>query len=620
MSDLGFPLKDLARRRFQTGLTVAGLILCTATTVFLVALGESLGFEISLVTGERLTTGFSIIFSRFILVVNILNFLAGALITSFLVSLNMADRMQDLGVMRAAGCLTNVAFGYFLTELSIVILAGCGVGALLGILSHFISVVLLNALGFPIPQKPLNLWIILLIFLAFALFSHLFGVRPIRRALRVKPAEALSPLFQFGTASEAVGPAFSRFGFTFKIAYRSVTRRRSLTLQALICLSVVLTLTTTTVAGGIIANETTRSYVERAVGRDIILVGHQDMCEQYVKLLSRFFEAQQPMEQIDYLNPKYLISESLIWRLENNVSGVLTVDQRLILEAKVYELQGIIVDPKEPNKYIQIGDSRSAEAIIVGVNPKSLINDWLILGEKFNETDLDSVILGDTLALNTFNLPQKQGIKFLGKTYAIAGVCLDPLNNGEVVYAPLKALTGTKEKRCNILLLKVQSSNPSGVISQIEETISGTELRVVELNQVLNRHLGFLNSLWSTAMTLPLLSLVMATICLLSYLMLSIAGQRREFGIMRALGAKPKVIGKMVFTQALLLVLTSGAIGISTGALITSTFLIPESLISPYTLLLVTLGLTGTLTLLSITSLYPALKATKEPIAKVISQ
>ncbi len=619
MSDLGFPLKDLARRRFQTGLTVAGLILCTATTVFLVAFGESLGFQISLVTGERLTTGFSIIFSRFILVVSVLNFLAGVLITSFLVSLNMAERMQDLGVMRATGCLTNVAFGYFLTELSIMVLAGCGAGVLLGILAYFVSGILLNALGFSIPQKPLDLWTILLIFLAFALASHLLGIRPIRRALKVKPAEALSPLFQFGTVSEAMGPAFSRFGFTFKIAYRGVTRSRSVTLQALICLSVVLTLTTTTVAGGIIANETTRSYVERAVGRDIILVGHQDMVGQYVKLLSRFFEAQQ-MEQINYSDPKYFISDSLIWKLENNVSGVLTVDQRLILKAKVYELQGIIIDPEEPNKYITIGDSRSAEALILGVDPKSLINDWLILGEKFNETDLDSVILGDTLALNIFDIPQKQSIKFLDKTYGIIGVCLDPLNNGEVVYAPLKALTGTSENHCNILLLKIQSSNPSEVISKIEAVISGTELKVVELNQVLNRHLGFLNSLWSTVMTLPLLSLVTATICLLSYMMLSMTGQRREFGIMRALGAKTKVIAKMVFTQALLLVLASGALGITTGALITSMFLIPEALISPYTLLLVALGLAAALTLLSITSLYPALKATKEPIAKVISQ
>jgi len=611
MSDLGFPLKDLARRRFQTILTMVGLILCTATTVFLVTFGGSLGFQVSLVTGEKLTSGFSYIFSLFIVIISFLNFLAGVLVTSFLVSTTMSERIRDIGIMKATGCSANSAFSYFLTELSIIIFTSCAAGALLGILARFICISLLNILGFSISQKPVNLWVILLIFVAFALASHILGVRPIRKAIKVKPAEALSPLFQLGTTSGPKGPASSKLGLTFKVAYRSLMRRRSATIQAIICLSVVLALTTVTVAGGMVANQTTQGYVERAIGRDVILVGHPNITRQYVDFLSQFFEAK-PMEQINYSSPEYRISEPLISKL-NSTIGV-HVDPRLILEADVTEVQGTI--PIEDPPYILfIGDRRHAQALIIGVDPKQVINDWLIVGRVLNSADVHSAVIGDSLAYEKFDNAMKQSAFILGNKTEIVGVCLDPLNKGYVVYMPIKALS--EQPNYNLLFLKVEPSKRSEIIAEIREE---TGWEPYELNEVLDKHLTFLNRIWSLVMVLPLSSLVTATLCLLSYMMLSITGQQRELGIMRALGAKPKTIMKTIFTQALLIVLASGAIGITVGFAVTWLFLIPEAVVSLTTLASVIEWLVLALSLICLTSLYPALRATKKSIAGVISQ
>ena len=104
MSKVPFPLKDLTRRKFQTGLTILGLTLCTATTLFLVVFGNDIGFEVVLIAvGGRLTSGFLNVLSRFILVVSLLNILAGALVTSFLVYMAMSERIRDMGVMKAVG-------------------------------------------------------------------------------------------------------------------------------------------------------------------------------------------------------------------------------------------------------------------------------------------------------------------------------------------------------------------------------------------------------------------------------------------------------------------------------------------------------------------------------------
>jgi len=617
MSEIAFPIKDLTRRKFQTGLTILGLTICMSATLFLVIFGSNLGFEIAFLSlGGRLTSGFFNIFSRFILVVGLLNILAGAFITSFLVYLTMSERVRDIGVMKAAGCLSGSILGYFITELSILIFLSCIAGTIFGIGAYYLSINLLNVLGFSVSQV-LSLWAVVLIFLVLILVSHIFGALPIIKAAKVKPAEALSPLYSLGTTFELGRAVPSKLGFTLKVAYRNLVRRKSATRQAIICLAVVLTLTTVTIAGGMIANQTTTNYVERAIGRDIVLVGHPNLTERYVNVLSQFFEDKE-MESIDYLDPRYNISESLVSEL-SNISGVLKADPRLVLETTVYEVQGVIIDPEEPNQYILVGDDRFGEALVVGVQPERVVNEWLIFGRVLNETDVYSAVIGDSLALEMFSDPQKQAISVSEENFEIAGVCLDTLNNGKVVYIPLKALsTELGQPGYNLLFLKINSSESSQVLAEIEKELSGKNLKVVELNEILGKHVNFLNHIWSFVMFLPLFSLATATLCLLSYLMLSIAGQQREFGIMRALGAKPRSIMKIIFTQALLITLISGAIGISVGLFVTFVFLIPEPVISQNTILSVAGWLLLTLGILCLSSLYPAMKTVKKSVVSAI--
>jgi len=609
------------RRKFQTGLTMVGLTICTAATVFLILFGENVGFEIALVTGGKLTTGFSNVFSRFIFMVTLLNILVGALVTSFLVYLSMSERVRDVGIMKATGCLANIAFGYFLTELSIIVFTSCVLGTVIGVLAQSACISVLNTMGFSLSQRPINLWVILLIFFIFVVASHILGSQPIIKAIRVKPAEALSPLYSFGTTLGELGkPASSKLGFTLKVAYRALMRRKSATRRAIICLAAVLTLTTVTIAGGIIASQTTQSYVERAVSRDIVIVGHSDLTRQYVNLLSQFFEAKET-ESIDYLDSRYRISESLVSEL-SAISGVLKADPRLVLEANVSEVPGVIIDPEEPDQYILVGDHHSGEALVLGVQPERVINEWFVSGRVLNETDVYSAVIGDSLALEMFADPEKQAISVLEEDFGIAGVCLDPLNNGNVVYVPLNALSTLVDGQSNynFLFLKIDPSKRLQVLAEIQDKVSGTMLEPLELNEILGKHLDFLGYIWSFVMFLPLFSLATATLCLLSYMMLSVTGQQREFGIMRALGAKPNTILKIVFTEALIVTLISGAIGVFIGLFFTFVFLIPEPIISHFTLFSVAGWLLLALSFLCLSSLYPAVKVVKKSIVGALSQ
>jgi ABC-type antimicrobial peptide transport system permease subunit len=622
MSSLAFPIKDLVRRKFQTCLTMLGLIINVATMVFLITFGENVGFEIvevALITEGKLTMGFSYVFALFIVIIVFLSFLAGVLITSFLMSVAMSERVRDVGIMKATGCLTDLVFGYFVIELLILILISCLIGTLAGVFASSAFINLLNTWGFSISQKPLNAWILFFIFSAFALSSFFFGSRTIGKAIRVKAGEALSPHFSLGLSFQSKEFLPSKFGFTFKMASRSLMRRKSATRQAIICLSVVLTLTTLALAGGFIAKQTTQNYAERAIGRDVIVVGHSSVNKQYVNLLSRFFETR-TMDPVDFLNPELAISPSLVSKMRT-IPGVVKVDPRLVLETTVYEIPGIIIDPEEPDYYFTIGDHRSSEALVLGVEPENILNEWFMIGRTLNKTDTRSAILGDSLALRIFTNPRKQSIKIFEQNFDIVGVCLDPLNNGNVVYVPLETLSKAVESpKFNILFIKIDSTRRSQVLNEITGEISGTELEILELNGILEKHLSFLGYVWSLVIFLPLSSLVTAILCLLGYRVLSIAGQKRDFGIMRALGAKPLTIVKLMVAESFLLLLIGGAIGIFTGFFVSFAFLIPEPVITNDVLFSIVSWLLLALGLICLSSLYPAIKTIKEPLPQAMSK
>ncbi len=622
MSEISFPIKDLARRKTQTALTILGLTISIAATLFLVIFGGSLGFEIAyLIMGGKLTCGFYNIFFQFIIIVSLLNLITGPIITSFLIHLTMSGRMRDIGVMKASGCLSGSITTYFVTELSLLVILSSITGIISGVAAYYVSTSFLNASGFSISQT-LNIGAILFVSIILIIFSHIFGALPILKAAKAKPTEAMSPIYQLGTSVSAGKKIPSRLGFTFKVVYRSLIRRKSATLQAILCLTVVLTLTTVTIAGGIIADETTTSYVERAIGRDVIIVGHPTITKRYGDLLSQFFEAKD-LEQIDYLDSGFMISESLVPQLAD-ISGVHKVDSRLILENSVREIPGVILDPQDQTTVIWIGSNRVEDALILGVEPENVVNDWLIVGRNLGKDDQMSTMIGDSLAVNMFDDAFNQSIKVFEENelpfYDIVGICVDPLNNGKVVYMPLESLyRDLGQQGYNLLFLKIDPAEKSRSLAQIENVISGENLMVVELDQILDKHVNFLDNIWSLVMFLPLFSLATAAISLLSYLMLSISGQQHEFGIMRALGAKPKSIMKIVFSQALMIILVSAVIGISVGLFITFAFLIPEPVIAQSTLISVAEWLLLILGILCASSLYPAMKAVKKTVVEAIS-
>jgi ABC-type antimicrobial peptide transport system permease subunit len=621
MSETFFSINDLLRRKLQTSLTIISLTLCVASTLFLLLFSEKIGFGIYLMVEGKLTAGFSMVFSQFIIFVAFLIFVVGAVIISFMVFVMMSQRVRDIGLMKAAGCPNNLVFGYFMTELLIVTFVGCLLGVVLGILADFASTSLLNSSGFQISQSLPDFWLVLLVFALFFAIALIFGAKPILDTTKVEPAKAISPMYTFGLSKEPGFRVISKSGFALKMAMRSLLRRKSATFRVVVCLTAVFILVTVAVAGGIIANQTTQSWVEKAVGRDIVLIAHQDMTNQYTMLLSSFYEVVQSSD-FNYTDEKYLISEDILNKL-NSTPEITDIDARLVLKTQVMEVRNYTFNP-QTGETIPVGDDREGESLIVGVDPEKVLNEWFLQGKFLKEDQAFEAVIGDSLAQKMFSSPLDQSIRLSSSDFAIVGVCVDPVNNGNVTYVPLKTLQNiTGISQPNMVMIKIDpSANRQEALDQIRTEVKGinSDFEVFDLNEILNKNLGFLGYIWSTIMFLPLFSLVSASLCLIGYVMLAIAEQRQEFGVLRAVGAKPRTVVKIISGQSLMVLLSSCAIGIAFGIIITLLILVPKPLVTVYTVVEIAGWLLIALAATFIFSLYPALRFAKKPIPEIMAQ
>ncbi|UCE96316.1 MAG: ABC transporter permease [Candidatus Bathyarchaeota archaeon] len=608
MSAISFAIRDLGRRKFQAFLTIISLAACTASAVFLLPLGGSLGIEITAILGGQ-AYGFQLLFSRFIAFVIILNLMIGGLIVFFLFSMTMSERTKDIGIMKAFGCLTTSVFAIFTTELSIVVFLGGAFGTIIGIGAYLGICAMVPTLN-----GYLDFTSTLVLLFGFAFVAHFFGAKSISTAIQMKPAEALSHSHLLGSTTEFTGESLSRFGIIIRVAFRSLMRRALPTRNIYLCLTTILTLITVAVAGSLIASETTANYMERAIGRDVIIIAHKDLVNNYAALLSRFHKPTIP-EIVNYLSYQYALPEPLILQLVE-ISQAWRSERRLLYDTTAYEGYGAIINPDYPGGYQFVGEGRSSQTFVMGVEPSKTVANWLIEGEPLTDNTLDCALIGNNLATQIFTSPLDQEIIISEKNYKIAGVCIDPFNNGNVTYLHLNSLIAHAPITCNLLLLKISPGNHSQTLDRLGTFLATTDFQILELNSNLDTNIDFLQSIWTLIMWLPLLSLISGGICLYVFLTYTISVQQQEFSIMRAIGAKQNTVTKIVFMQALLILLTSTISSGCIGFVLNLLFLIPEPVISVHSVVSFSFLFGATILFLTVLNLYPIWRITRKSITQ----
>jgi ABC-type antimicrobial peptide transport system permease subunit len=378
---------------------------------------------------------------------------------------------------------------------------------------------------------------------------------------------------------------------------------------------------TVAIAGGLIAEETTQSWVQRAVGSNVVLVAHQDVCRTYQKLLECFFSGNTDV-QFNYSGPTYELSNGLLNQLKD-LQGNTGVDPRLLTRTVAEEVQGVVLG-ETTSQTQTVGDNRRDTTLLVGVQPGQVLSNWLVNGVFPSSNNADEAVVGDTLSTEMFADPLVQKVRVFNTPLDVVGVCIDPINNGRVVYVPIKMLENlTGALGPNLALVRIDPSiSRTDFLDRLYAVVHSQDANftILDLQDELSRSVDYLGYVWSPILFLPLLSLVTASLVLVGFVVLTIDEHREEFGVLRAVGARPGTVIRVVSAQNMFIVLPSYGVGVAVGTIITQLILIQNPLVTSYTLLKIAGLLVVALVTTFLSSLYPALRFAHKPLLETMRE
>lgn len=569
MSELeNYASKDLKRRPFRSTLVLISLTSVIASTTFIFLFGNVL-LDVSVYSiSGTLASSMGMFFSTFVWFVLLLVFVLGAVVVSSTVSLEMVTRRRDIGLMKAVGTTLDTIFDFFMAQSVILLLASVILGLTFGTVFYLIGMVWLSSyltnVQFTMDFPFLQIGLLAVIYIFTGYYS---SQKPIYDTVQESPSLALNP----DVGSKVTKSGFlDTFGLAFRIAAKGTGRRIRGTRRTILSLFLSFTIASLLWMGGGVVETTSRSYLMRSMGTNVIAVGNPALLDQYYDAYSPYGS---PLnDAFDFLESSDLINASLLNEIDD-VLGVVNIESRLVVFSDVQEGDGIVWNPLIED-YTRIGEGREDNALLVGVDWTSTISDWYFEGSRPNITE---VWIGGTLANEMFVDPLVQSLGFRGRSLSVSALAFDTLNGGMLAFMDQSVLqSAVGVDGTNLALVQLDYYDES-VISQIETLAQSYGFSIFRQQIALDENIESIHAIWILLNPLALMALVSAFLGLMNYLLVSVFGRLRDYVIMRSIGAKPSFIAKVMIAEGLEMGVKSGIPALLVAALLSIYTLIPEA-------------------------------------------
>lgn len=597
MRDLDYASTDLKRRPFRSTTVLLSMTTVVAFTTFLFLFANTLLDVTSAVTSLGLSSPLGVLYDAFIWTTLVLVLILGAVVVSSTVSLEMVSRRKDIGLMKSIGTLVDTIFDHFMAQAVTLLLASVVLGVACGTLMYLAGMLWL-AYSIPALQFSFNypLYQIGGLALIYVFVGYFAAQKPIYDAVQESPISALSP-----DTTLRVGPAgfLSGFGLSFRIAAKATGRRVKGSRRVVVSLFLSVSLASVLWIGGGVVENTTDAYVARAMGNNVVAVGHPDVLSEYYSAYS--LQGASLNENVTFLNSSYVVPSSLI-QLLANAPGVIQIESRFVVSTSVKEGPAIVWNPTLA-RYERIGNDRVSQAILVGVNWSHTISTWYYEGDPVSKPD--EVWIGGKMATSMYVDPLVQTLQVQGASLSVKGIAFDILNGGMVAIMDLSSMLSLwNVTGVNLVLVQLYSYDES-YISQIRTMASAFGMDVYRQQDVLLGNERTIGGIWLLMQPLPVMALFSAFLSLMYFLLVSVFGRFRDYIIMRSVGAKPSFVAKTMIAEGLGIGLKAGLPAALVAALVSVYGLIPDATVPsllylPGMIFLIMLSLIGTVLLASI--------------------
>ena len=626
---LDFAIKDFYRKRKSNYPYLITIALVIGMTEFLIYFSISLG--INLIVGYNLfnqegndneyyfSGAIKAIYSQFntlvLILVIILSFIVVVVITTTLI----IHKKRDIAIMKSLGTLPEKLYGFYLLEAYILFIIGFILGLIFGLVSFGIFALIMNILGVKL------LFRIDLVYTPILFFSCFVGIfivsgSSLRNIGKQKIINTFSEDIPYNfdaTKKFTIIPRWlSSLGFNLKIAIVNTSRRKHEYLRFFIIFSLIFLIIFTLGLGTFVLNSSSQEWIRKSQGEDIVVIGHEDVVDEYRNMYKMFSDPSISVDKddINFIDPKYMFNKTDIAAVED-INKVEKMEARLIKFCDIEELIGYYyyTGAEGGGGYRTIGQDREGNYPIIGVDPDDVIQDFEIEGRWFDEDDeYDNMTIGDGLAYNFFDYPfdQSMKIKDIGHRFHISGVIIDSFYSGYAGYIDInefqEGLNFTYNE-VNLILLELKSDAYNDIKNELKDLIEGTlgsDFTCELLDEIFEENINYLANLTLYPILLIIIMAIISILSLYNYQKAGLIEKAKDFLIMRALGTKRKSIKRILFLEALFVIIPSLLLSLALGMIINSVILFERvylpPLFIPFTVIAVLFGVMVGFNLLSL--------------------
>ncbi|MFX1393154.1 MAG: FtsX-like permease family protein [Promethearchaeota archaeon] len=632
---LDFVIKDSIRNKSQTYPYVFTIALVIALSIFMIYFSSSLGLNLIIQSytpsednseDELYFSGaINLVYSQFNTLILVLVLFLAFIVVVVITTTLIVGKKRDIAIMKALGTLFDKVYSFYLVEAYLIYFVGFGLGFILGLAGFGIFALIMFLIGFKILIQ-IDLFYTLILFFSCVIgifFISGFALRRIGSQKIIRTFSKDIPYEYDASKKLTLIPRWiSSLGFNLKIAIVNIIRRKGEFIRFFFIFSFIFLIIFTLGLGSIVLNTSSQEWIKKSQDENIVVIGHEDVVDNYAEMYKMFSDPSIQIDEddIDFTEPIYLFNLSFINQLDY-IDEIEDIDPRLIKFCDVEELDGIRYyygEETAAGGYEIVGQQRKGNYPIIGVDPDKMIQDFEIEGKFFDEDDSnDNMTIGDGLGYNFFDAPLDQSLrnKDLGHKFHISGVIIDSFYSGYAGYIGLNIFQEDMNftyNEINIVLLKLESGSYEDIEEELENIIErtlGNDFTYLLLDVIFEENLSYLSNLTLYPIILIIIMGLISILSLYNYQKAGLLEKAKDFLIMRAVGGKKKSLKRILFLEALFVIIPSLLLSLGIGMIINSIFLIDRAYLPPLYVPFIGISiLFGAMILLNYLSLYPIMK------------
>jgi len=442
--------------------------------------------------------------------------LSGILVINLLTAM-MASQVRQIGVMKAIGGTRSAVARIYFAQALFLGIAAVIVSIPLGILgSRALCQYMAMFLNFDINSFAVPIWVYLLVALVGVVAPVIAAAYPVWRGTATPVRVALSDfgLSQTNFKTGSVDRAVAQIGGTFRLiafAIRNSLRRRARFVLTLLTLA----------AGG------------------LFFMSALNVRASMVNTLDRMFAARKSDLSVSLAHP-YEFEK--IQKAVSNTAGVKRAEGWFIGEGSLGERRfGVVALPAHTQ----------------------LLDFDIIEGRKLTPQDTDAIVINNALAGREPKMRVGETVALrIGaeeKPWRVVGIAREAFAPSAVGYIPLTGMV-------NSLRLAVDNADPDSIgalKTELDRNLEAEGIRARGSSTKSESRFGFDQHMVMIYVFLIVMSVIVGGVGglgLMTTMSLNVLERRREMGVMRALGATPRIVWLMIVAEGVVIGVLSWAI------------------------------------------------------------